>query len=411
MRVQQWINTASGLKVTVELEEVLFVMVSEMAKLQSIISDCTFTFKCRTLLWSFCLKYEICGLAGNSNTSGHIFVAETKSWRDAQNHCRGLLSDLVSIHLAKENEAVQNVSASQDVWIGLFKDPWKWSDGSNSSFRDWKPFQPNYLEGQNCVAAVFNDQGKWNDLKCSGKLHFVCRGANKSIPTTNQVNMTTLPNTSQEVIITYHFTVVSTNHSNIINVTTTEATTANELTTPNTTDIVSSTSSTELNNATAELSTVTTMQTPPTTTVHTTTDGASALTTLNETLKPTEMAPGNLILIQENVTWIEALSYCREHHIDLVHITTKDIQEKVAEKAKNATSPHVWLGLRYTCNFKFWFWTGSTTACYLNWAPGQGSDGKYDCGVTGAIEATGRQQWVGLPETEKLNFICSACAG
>ena len=31
MYVQQWINTASGLKVTVELREVLFVMVSEKA--------------------------------------------------------------------------------------------------------------------------------------------------------------------------------------------------------------------------------------------------------------------------------------------------------------------------------------------------------------------------------------------
>lgn len=120
---------------------------------------------------------------------------------------------------------------------------------------------------------------------------------------------------------------------------------------------------------------------------------------------------GNLILIQEHVTWIEAMSYCREHHIDLVHITTKGVQEKVAEIAKNATSPHVWIGLRYTCNFNFWFWTSSTTGCYLNWAPGQGSEGKYDCGVTGAIEATGRQQWVGLSETETLNFICIACAG
>ncbi|XP_040901238.1 macrophage mannose receptor 1 isoform X2 [Toxotes jaculatrix] len=233
---------------------------------------------------------------GSGETSGLAFVADTKSWRDAQNHCRGLSSDLVSIHSEEENEAVQNVSVSQNVWIGLFKDPWKWSDGSNSSFRYWKPFQPNYLEDQDCAAAIFKDKGQWNDLKCGGKRNFVCRG-------------------------------------------------------------------------------------------------------------------GNLILIQQNMTWIEAMSYCREHYIDLVHITTKEIQDKVAEKVKNATSQYVWLGLRYTCKFNFWFWTRSTTGCYQNWALGQGSEGKYDCGVTGAIEATGRQQWVGLPETEKLNFICYACAG
>ncbi|XP_031708912.1 uncharacterized protein LOC116386650 [Anarrhichthys ocellatus] len=170
-----------------------------------------------------------------------------------------LSSDLISIRSAEENEAVHNVSASQNVWIGLFKDSWKWSDGSKTSFRYWKP--------------------------------------------------------------------------------------------------------------------------------------------------------NNLILIQENMTWIEAMGYCREHHIDLVHISSKDIQGKVAETAKNATSLHVWIGLRYTCKFNFWFWTKSTSGCYHNWAPGQGSEGKYDCDVTGAIEATGRQQWVGLPETEKLNFICDTCTG
>lgn len=364
----------------------------------------------------------------DDDASGHVFVAQTKSWRDAENHCRGLSSHLVSVRSAEENEAVHNLSVSQSIWIGLFKDPWRWSDGSNSSFRHWKPSQPNYLAGQNCTVAVFKDQGKWNDLKCSGRRNFVCRGASKSVPTTTSQTstrdantadqLTVLPNKSQEVTITFHFTVAS----NVPNVTTKGATTASRLTTPNTTALVSSTSSTEPNNATAGMTAA--MQQPPTTTVHVSTDGVSALTTLAgtsaqsttrpSTLKPTEgsqsLHPGNLILIQENMTWIEALSYCREHHIDLVHVITKDIQEKVAQKARNATSLHVWLGLRYTCNFNFWFWASSTTGCYLNWAPGQGPEGKYDCGVTGAIEATGRQQWVGLPETEKLNFICQACA-
>ncbi|XP_059195909.1 macrophage mannose receptor 1-like [Centropristis striata] len=196
---------------------------------------------------------------GNSDNRALTFVAETKSWRDAQKHCRDLSSDLISIHSAEENEAVRNVSMSQNMWLGLFRDPWKWSDGSNSSFRYW----------------------------------------NK----------------------------------------------------------------------------------------------------------------GNLILIQENKTWSEALSYCRQHHVDLVHITTEHIQGTAAETAKNATSAHVWLGLRYTCKFNFWFWTKFSPGCYQNWAPGQGPEGKYGCGVTGAIESTGRQQWVGLSETETLNFICSTCTG
>ncbi|KAG8010141.1 Aggrecan core protein [Nibea albiflora] len=110
-----------------------------------------------------------CGNSGSVPT----FVDEKKSWRDAQIYCRNLSSDLVSIHSEGENEAVRN---SKEVWIGLFKDPWKWSDGSNSSFRYWKAGQPNYYKDQDCVAAIFNDKGKWNDLKCSIMRRFFCHG-------------------------------------------------------------------------------------------------------------------------------------------------------------------------------------------------------------------------------------------
>lgn len=320
-----------------------------------------------------------------SGGSSPIFFAETKSWRDAQSHCRGLSSDLVSIQSAEENRAVRIVSASQNVWIGLFKDPWKWSDGSNSSFRFWRPNQPNYMEGQDCVAAVFRAEGKWNDLRCSGRRNFICRGALKLIPATTttqdstQGTSTTYQepmNSSQGVTVTFPFTVATNNQSNT-NVTTTASTIASVSTTLNTTEPVS--------------------------------DGSDT----NNTTQPSmpSLHPETLILIQENMTWLEAMSYCREHHIDLVHVTTEDIQHKVAEKAKNATTGHVWLGLRYTCNFNFWFWTKSTLGCYQNWEEGEGPSVEYECGVSGAIEATGRQQWVGLNEAEKLNFICYTCAG
>uniref|UniRef100_UPI0037E9152B macrophage mannose receptor 1-like n=1 Tax=Semicossyphus pulcher TaxID=241346 RepID=UPI0037E9152B len=381
---------------------------------------------------------------GNSDTGDLIFVAETKSWRNAQNHCRGLSSDLSSIHSPEDNEAVRNISVSQNVWIGLFKDPWKWSDGSNSSFRFWKPGQPNYLEGQDCAVGIFKDDGRWNDLRCTGKRNFVCRGARKLLPVTTiqpstqlsastnllLTNLTTLLNTSFDVTTTVHVIVTPFNQSNTTNVTSEKEETVTSLT-PNTTYPVSSTSSTEPNSATTLMSNVTATQLPANTTTQATTGVVSASTTLKGTtaktttqpssttqpltLKPTEhsqnLPPGNLILIKKNLTWIEAMSYCRRHHIDLVHIPTKDIQQRVAETAKNATSPYVWLGLRYTCNFNFWFWISSSTGCYQNWAPGQGAEGKYPCDATGAVEATGGQQWVGLPETEKLNFICSSCAG
>ncbi|XP_074539361.1 uncharacterized protein LOC141800597 [Halichoeres trimaculatus] len=379
---------------------------------------------------------------GKVESGGHIFVAETKSWRDAQDYCRSSSSELVSIHSEEENEAVRNISVSQNVWIGLFKDPWEWCDGSKSTFRFWKPSQPNYFEGQNCVAAVLRNDGKWNDLKCEGRRDFICRGAMKVFTattikpstqlsqTTSEVptNLTSFPNTSHE--FTIHFNVTSFNQSNTASATSEEATTV-KAPIQNTTELTLSTLSTKLNNAATEMPNVTVEQVPSSTTVEATSSDVSTATTQTvtsaktstqkdsttqlPTLKPTEDSlswpPGNMILIKKNLTWTDAMTYCRRYHIDLVHITSKHIQEKVAEEVKNSTSPHVWLGLRYACNLNFWFWISSSTGCYQNWAPGQGLERKYDCDTTGAIEATGGQQWVGLSQTEELNFICSTCAG
>ncbi|XP_025767407.1 macrophage mannose receptor 1-like [Oreochromis niloticus] len=180
-----------------------------------------------------------------NHTGYFIFVNESKSWWDAQSHCRNLSPDLVSIHSEAENMAVLNVSASQSVWIGLFKDPWIWSDGSNSSFRFWGASQPSYLHNQDCVAAVFQDNGKWNEQNCSNQLNFVCHGA----AATKQSSTTT----------------------------TTEGTAAGGVRTPNTTEFMSPTSSTHLQSTTTEMSSLT--QPPPATTVNLTTGGDSILTT------------------------------------------------------------------------------------------------------------------------------------
>ncbi|KAJ8004755.1 hypothetical protein DPEC_G00139580 [Dallia pectoralis] len=126
--------------------------------------------------------------------------------------------------------------------------------------------------------------------------------------------------------------------------------------------------------------------------------------------KTQDLTPDNLILVQENMTWNEAQSYCRENHVDLVSITSELLQGWVAQTATNATSSHVWVGLRFTCKFHFWFWIRSDTGCYQNWAPGNGLDSQDVCGVAGALETTGRQQWISMEENQRLNFVCYMCS-
>ncbi|XP_028442440.1 C-type mannose receptor 2-like [Perca flavescens] len=111
----------------------------------------------------------------------------------------------------------------------------------------------------------------------------------------------------------------------------------------------------------------------------------------------------SVILINQSMIWEDALYYCRDHHGDLVSITNQDDQRWVQERAKMASTPHVWLGLRYTCTLDFWFWVSDETVLYKNWGPGQPGD---DCNMSGAMDREGT--WVKkIDDDHKLNFICS----
>ncbi|XP_052416946.1 macrophage mannose receptor 1-like [Carassius gibelio] len=116
-----------------------------------------------------------------------------------------------------------------------------------------------------------------------------------------------------------------------------------------------------------------------------------------------------LIVIRENVTWSEALRYCRQNHVDLVSIHSEEMQRRVMNVVKLASTAEVWLGLRYSHIVGIWYWVSGDTVCYQNWAPGNGTS-EEDCEHTvrsGAVQSGGDQRWISLPETHKLNFICT----
>ncbi|RXN03541.1 C-type mannose receptor 2-like protein [Labeo rohita] len=116
-----------------------------------------------------------------------------------------------------------------------------------------------------------------------------------------------------------------------------------------------------------------------------------------------------LIVINENLTWTEALRHCRENHMDLVSVHSEEIQHRVMTLVKRASTAAVWLGLRHSRILGIWYWVSGQTVCYQNWAPGNGTS-EEDCEHTvrsGAVQSGSGQRWISLPETDKLNFICS----
>ena len=112
-----------------------------------------------------------------------------------------------------------------------------------------------------------------------------------------------------------------------------------------------------------------------------------------------------MILIKRKMNWEDALYFCQNKYSDLVSITNPDEQRWVQEKAKKASTPYVWLGLRYTCTLGFWFWVDSNAVKYQNWDSPQTTN---DCDMSGAMAKGGAHKWFKKnDEEEKFNFICS----
>ncbi|XP_026004310.1 putative C-type lectin domain family 20 member A [Astatotilapia calliptera] len=219
-----------------------------------------------------------------NNKTFHL-TETSVTWTQAQSYCRQHHTDLASGLDQIYSEEFKKLKNSTASWIGLFRDSWRWSDGSNFSFRYWDSFNDG-LNNRTCATTLLGRSGRWSSAGCDQRKPFFCYD-------------------------------------------------------------------------------------------------------------------DKLILIRENKTWEKALNYCRQTHHDLVSISNPHQQRWVQERAKNASTPFVWLGLQYSCTLDLWFWVNDNLVCFDRWALGGKTE---DCGMSAAMTTGG--QWVSQRENETFNFIC-----
>ncbi|XP_060731455.1 C-type lectin lectoxin-Lio2-like [Tachysurus vachellii] len=95
------------------------------------------------------------------------------TWPDAQAYCRTHHTDLASsLNSSDNNFLLQLRDIQGDSWFGLYRDTWKWSDGTIASKLPWISGEPdNYLAIDNCASHI---NKVFNDYLCSQPAYFYC---------------------------------------------------------------------------------------------------------------------------------------------------------------------------------------------------------------------------------------------
>ncbi|XP_036420716.1 macrophage mannose receptor 1-like isoform X2 [Colossoma macropomum] len=351
------------------------------------------------------------------------FVNQYKNWTEAQRYCRQTYTDLATINNLEEMNTVKAMLQNQVgcVWIGLNRvdgQKWLWSleDGTSfingQSYTNWLPGEPNNgLKSNSCVFMRGFD-GLWTDDECTNKYYFVCYTGKKTAIT--KLVLVTQQKTFPDAQI-----YCRKQYADLPSV-------RNDSENQNIHQVANGTpvwfgmfreswgwsdqSNSIYRNWWAGQPDDTLSNEDCVAVVASGQQMGSWEDRPCQTTLPFICHENKLILINQNLTWREALRYCRDNHVDLVSVHSEEIQLWVMMVAQKASTEHVWLGLRHTCTPGFWYWLNVSPICYENWAPGNGTGGE-DCSSverTGAVQSRGGQQWVSLPETQKLNFICIA---
>lgn len=136
--------------------------------------------RCRQHVLNFILIFFVFvfDFTANFSDANKFIGNQTKlTWSDARAYCRTYHTDLASSFNSSETSMLAQLTAIQgDSWIGLFRDTWKWSDGTNVSYLPWASGKPNNAEGiLGSCASVYN--GLLSDEHSTNLHYFFCHSS------------------------------------------------------------------------------------------------------------------------------------------------------------------------------------------------------------------------------------------
>lgn len=108
------------------------------------------------------------------------------------------------------------------------------------------------------------------------------------------------------------------------------------------------------------------------------------------------------VLIQENKTWRDAQSYCRQHHTDLVSVRNQTENTEIDQKISLRGLP-VWIGLFLDS----WIWSDQSDSSFRNWwSKWISTDQYFNCTLVSSNRSYYYTEWVYDPCDLFFPFIC-----
>ncbi|XP_027034994.2 lymphocyte antigen 75-like [Tachysurus fulvidraco] len=113
----------------------------------------------------------VCFDASKTGNSRYIYISNPLSWAAAQAFCRLYYTDLVTITSATENSVILGM-ISENTWIGLYRDTWRWTDHTIFSTTSWLATQPDQYQWKQGCGFISNGQAV--DTLCTNIMPFFC---------------------------------------------------------------------------------------------------------------------------------------------------------------------------------------------------------------------------------------------
>ncbi|XP_076137901.1 uncharacterized protein LOC143121426 [Alosa pseudoharengus] len=371
-------------------------------------------------------------VSSDSGRSVKVFqyVGVNMSWYGAEWSCRKTGGDLASILNQEEQTAFTAVAEAAGagpgthIWIGLRRSdithPWAWSSGNLT-------MSPAGDSAQNC--AVLQEQGDWTPENCTHThTHFLCSWDGDPVNTT-EITTTTPTSTPESVSTTrtsHTHTPVTLSHTpytsvgpSIAPVNTTEITTTTPSSTPESVSTISTSHTHTPVTTTTPTSTPESVSSTSTSHTHTpVTLSHTPYTSVSPSIAPvtcngTSCPLGDLLFVNVNMSWLEALQYCEQRGSRLVHIQDEATQTRVTHLLSSLPAdllpvPTAWVGLeRCMINPSApWEWVETGVVEYKRWHDDHPRDCcNYHCGQVVQV-AAGDYKWWDACCMEERPFIC-----